>query len=462
MNVLFVAIDDLNDWTGFLGGHPDAHTPYLDAFAESSVVFRRAYCQAPLCNPSRASLMTGLRPSTTGVYSNHQPFRMTERGRRALTIPQVFRRHGYAALGSGKIYHNKYPDPVSWSEWHPDLMEQTLAFEPPVPRKPLNEMPAIGLEDKVDFGPLDEPDNVFLDYQTVDKCLELLGRQRRDQPFFLACGLAHTHLKWYSPRPFHERFDPEKISLPPLKDDDWDDLPREAMENVRPRVFSILRREGRWAEAVSAYLACGTFLDAQIGRLLKGLEESRFRDNTVVVLWSDHGWHLGEKFHWKKSTLWERATHVPLMIRAPGVSQDGTVCRRPVEHLDIFPTLLDLSGLPSKVDLEGTSLRPWLADPEAERDRPACTTWKWGNHSLRSERWRYTRYRNGTEELYDHETDPNEWVNLAADSRYEDVKREHARWLPEEDAPEGETLRWNEKPKEIYERLTGLLDQAPT
>ena len=386
---------------------------------------------------------------------------MTERGRRALTIPQYFRKHGYTALGSGKIYHNKYPDPVSWSQWHPGLMEQNIESDYRLPRVPLNGMPSIAFEDKVDFGASDEPDATFLDYKTVDKCLELLEQQSDDQRFFLACGLATTHLKWYTPRRFSEMFDPKTVTLPPLKEDDWDDLPKEAMENVKPRIFSILRREDRWAEAVASYLACGTFLDAQIGRLLKGLDESRFRENTVVVLWSDHGWHLGEKFHWKKSTLWERAAHIPLMIRAPGVSRDGGVCQKPVENLDIYPTLLELCGLPANEEIEGTSLGPLLADPNAARERPALTTWKRGNHSLRSERWRYTRYRDGSEELYDHESDPNEWENLAADSSYQGVKREHAKWLPKEDAPDGETLRWDEKPQQIYNRLTALLDEAP-
>ncbi|MBI3680801.1 MAG: sulfatase [Acidobacteria bacterium] len=425
-NVLFIAVDDLNDWIGCLGGHPDASTPNFDRLASRGVLFTKAYCAAPLCNPSRAALMTGLRPSTTGIYDNGQPFRQSPVSKDAVTLAQYFRTHGYRAMGSGKIFHDAFPDPRSWDEYFPALDRQ----KPPDPRP--EQLPANGIPNtaQFDWGPLKNPDSDMGDYKVVEYVTSQIAR-KHDRPFFLACGLFKPHLPWYVPAKYFDLFPPGKIALPSVKEDDLDDIPPIGRRMARPDGdHRKVIEHKQWRKAVQAYLAAISFADAQLGRVLDALDRSEHRDNTTVVLWSDHGWHLGQKLHWRKFALWEEATHNVLMISAPGVTRPGGRCPRPVNLLDIYPTLVELHGLPAKQGLEGTSLVPLLRNPPASWERPALTTYGRNNHSVRSERFRYIRYADGTEELYDHQDDDLEWHNLASDPRYELVKRELARWLP--------------------------------
>ncbi len=447
-NVLFISFDDMNHYVGFLGRHPDAVTPNLNRLAERSMVFERAYCQAPICNPSRASLMSGLRPSTTGVYNNRQPFRFSEVGRTCVTLPQHFRANGYVATGCGKVYHGKFPDPASWDSYSPGLYNQT----PPAPfyEGPLNRMVDMG---NVDWGALDVDEKEMTDYQAVDYCLDQLG-QDHDRPFFLTCGQTVTHLTWVTPRSYCERFDPSSTRLPDVREDDLDDVADVARRWVNANVHARLRDEGRWADAVAAYLACIHFADAQIGRLMAGLEASAHADNTVVVLWADHGWHLGEKQHWKKSTLWEEATRVPLLISAPGFARGR--CSKPVGLIDVYPTLSDLCGLPERAELEGQSIRPLLENPERDWECPSVTTYGRGNHAVRSERWRYIRYADGSEELYDHHADEFEWTNLAGDPSLQTVKDTHAEWLPTSNAQNAEIVEWPGDPDEYRRRIEAM------
>lgn len=427
-NVLFIAIDDLNDWVGHLGGHPQAHTPNIDALADRGVSFTSAHCTAPACNPSRASLLTGIRPSTSGVYLNSQPWRpaMPE----AVTLPHLFRRGGYHVAGRGKIFHGRFPDDdTSWDEY----ISKGRDPMPERDRRPLNGIPNAG---NFDWGPLDVPEEEMDDAKVAAWCVEQI-EAGYDRPFFLACGIFRPHLQWYAPRRYFEMFGEDEIILPNVRDDDLDDVPpigRKFAENGdHPRVLAT----NNWASAVRAYLACGAFADAQVGRVLDALYASPHADNTIVVLWGDHGWHLGEKLHWRKFALWEEATHAPLVFAAPGVTAGGGRCEHAVGFIDIYPTLADLCGLePPESQLEGESLRPQLADPGAAPGRPALTTHGRGNHSVRSDEWRYTRYVDGTEELYDEVNDPLEWTNLAGDPQYASVKQDLARWLPETDAPD--------------------------
>lgn len=430
-NVLFIAIDDLNDWIGCLGGHPNVKTPNLDRLAARGVLFTKAYCAAPLCNPSRAALMTGLRPSTTGVYTNTQPFRRSP-ARDAVTLPQYFRAHGYRAIGSGKIFHDAFPDPASWDEYWPALNRQRP--QDPVPAKrPLNGIPNTA---QFDWGPLPNRDDEMGDDQVVNYVAAQLGK-KHDRPFFLACGIFKPHLPWYVPQKYFDLYPLEQIALPNVKDDDLDDIPPMGRKMARPEGDHRKVLEYRqYRKAVQAYLAVISFADARIGRLLEALDASPYRENTTIVLWSDHGWHLGEKLHWRKFALWEEATHNVLMMVAPGVTRPGGRCARPVSLMDIYPTLVELHGLPAKPGLEGVSLMPLLKNPSASWDRPAVTTYGRNNHSVRSDRYRYIRYADGAEELYDHFEDELEWNNLAADPRYATVKRELARWLPHVNAPD--------------------------
>lgn len=433
-NILFIGVDDLNDWIGSFGGHPDAITPNLDRLLQRGVKFNNAQCAAPICNPSRTALFTGLRPSTTGVYGNSQPFRFNEKSKDAVTIPQHFHQHGYYTCGSGKMYHGAFPDPFGWDEYYPGLLKHV-----PSQRSPENK-PVCGVEGlgNVDWGPVDLKDEEMRDYKTVDYCISQL-KKKHNTSFFIACGIKLPHLSWYAPQKYFDMYDPEKITMPLLKDDDLDDIPKAGQKMIHRELFERIRQSGKWNEGVVAYLACVNFVDKQIGRLLAALDQSGYADNTIIVFWGDHGWHLGEKQHWKKNTLWAEAARSPFFISVPGLAQENAVCNRPVNLLDIYPTLIDLCGLPQQKELEGTSLVNLLKNPETQWDRPSLCTRKRGNHALIDERWRYIRYQDGAEELYDHMNDPNEWTNLAEDPSYLDIKKGFQKWLPKtdaEDAPE--------------------------
>ena len=434
-NVLFIAIDDMNDWIGCLGGHPDSKTPHLDRLAARGVLFTKAYCSAPACNPSRASLMTGILPSTSGVYHNPQPWRKAMP--KAVTIPQHFTAHGYRSIGTGKIYHGGFPDPASWDEYWPSKTK-TRPADPLPPGRPLN-----GLKKgHFDWGPVDVPDSEMADTKVVNWAIEQLGK-RGEKPLFLACGIFRPHLPWYVPPKYFKAYPPDKIQLPNVKDDDLDDIPAIGKQIAKPSGDHKAVIDGnQWRKAVSSYLASIAYADAQVGRLLDALDKSPYAKDTVIVLWSDHGWHLGEKLHWRKFALWEEATHNLLMITAPGVTTPGGRCESPVTLLDIYPTLIDLCGLgPNKV-LEGETLLPQLKDPAAARERPALTTHGRNRHTIRTKRWRYIRYDNGTEELYDHDKDEMEWTNLAGEAKHAQVKTDLARWMPKTnvpDAPKGKT-----------------------
>ncbi len=430
-NVLFIAIDDLNDWIGCLGGHPDVKTPNLDRLAQRGTLFTNAHCSAPLCNASRASLMTGLLPSTTGVYSNRQPFRRVRPD--AVTLPMHFMEHGYRAVGGGKIYHGGFPDPPSWQEYFPS-QKQNKPPDPAPENPPLNGIPNTG---HFDWGPIDVANGDMGDWQVADWAIGELGK-KHDKPFFHAVGIFRPHLPWYVPRKYFEMYPPEEVTLPNINENDLDDIPPMGVQIAKPdRDHKKVMESNNWRKAVSAYLACVSFADACVGRVIDALDRSPYADNTIIVLWSDHGWHLGEKLHWRKFALWEEATHNVMMVVAPGVTRPGVRCARPVTLLDIYPTLVELCGLRPKEGLEGQSLVPLLKNPTASWERPALTTYKRGNHSVRTERWRYIRYNDGTEELYDHDNDELEWNNLAKGPKYADVKAELARWLPKVNAPDG-------------------------
>ena len=425
-NVLFLAIDDLNDWVGFLGGHPDVKTPHLDALAKRGVLFTHAYCAAPACNPSRAALMTGIRPSTSGIYLNSQPWRNSPVLRNAVTLPQHFMAHGYTALGSGKIYHGRFPDPASWDRYWPSK-KYCRPADPLPPNRPLAGRAA---QKHFDWGPLDVPDEKMGDWQVADWVVRQLAK-KHDKPFFLAGGFFRPHLPWYVPKKYFEQYPLDKVTLPNVKKDDLADVPRIARTFARPQGdHARVLKHDAWRAAVQGYLASISFVDQCVGRVIAALDKSPHRDNTVLVLWSDHGWHLGEKLHWRKFALWEEATHNVMMVVAPGVTKPGGRCDAPVDLIDIYPTLVDLCGLKKKPELEGLSLLPQLKDPAAHRDRPALTTHGRKNHSIRSARWRYIRYKDGTEELYDHHADELEWHNLAKDPKHTETKAALAKWLP--------------------------------
>ena len=424
LNVLFIAIDDLNDWISCLGGHPDAKTPNLDRLAQRGLLFTSAHCSAPVCNPSRASLMTGILPSTSGVYKNGDRWRDFLPD--AVTLPQHFMANGYRAVGRGKIYHGKWPDtnPGAWDEYIPKGSDP-----PPLKTHPRYLNPTGNIE----WGPVDGTEEEMDDYKVATWTAELL-RQEHDKPFFLGCGFFKPHLKWCAPEEYFEMYPPENVTLPNIDENDLDDVPPIGVQFASRQTHDKITDADAWADGVAAYLACGAFVDEQVGRVLDALDKGPNRNNTVIVLWSDHGWHLGEKLHWKKFALWEEATHNLLMFVVPGLTRPGSRCTRPISLLDIYPTLIDVCGLSPNSDLQGKSLLPLLKNPNRDWDRPALTTHGRNNHSVRSQSRRYIRYSDGTEELYDHDNDELEWKNLLwgenPDPEHRRVADELAKWLP--------------------------------
>jgi choline-sulfatase len=430
-NYLFIAIDDLNDWVGCLGGHPQVKTPNIDRLAARGTLFANAHTQATLCNPSRASLLTGLRPSTTGIYALQPKLRNVAALKEAVTLPQALAKNGYRTLGEGKIFHDNLSPAERAREFQ--VWGEVEYYKKMPSQKFVATPDAIRL---MDWGPFPATDAEHDDARLTDWAITQLTAKPQ-QPFFMAIGLRLPHVPLYAPEKWFDLYPDDKLVMPPVKDDDRSDTPEFAWylhwKLPEPRL-SWLRANNQWRPMVRAYLATISFMDAQVGRLLEALESSELAGNTIVVLWSDHGWHLGEKGISGKNTLWERSTRVPLIFAGPGVVA-GARCHRPVELLDLYPTMLELSGLPASAALEGHSLAPLLRNANAKRDWPAITTHNQGNHAVRSERWRYIRYADGSEELYDHRRDPNEWYNLARDPRYSKVIAEHRRWLPKVNAP---------------------------
>jgi arylsulfatase A-like enzyme len=444
-NVLFIPVDDMNDWVTHLGGHPQALTPNLDRLAKRGVTFTNAHCAAPACNPSRVALLTGLRPSTTGIYHNSNPWRpvLPE----VVTLPRHFKNQGYFTAGFGKVYHGSYPDAGDWDIW---------GSAPGDSRKvPKEKHLGDGGVGGIRFGPLENSDEEMIDHLNVTRAIEQLKR-KHDKPWFIACGLIKPHMAFSVPRKYFDRFPLESIKLPEVPADDLGDIPPAGVKMARPQGdHKEIVESGRWKEAVQAYLATINFADAQLGRLLDALDESPDRDKTIVCLWSDHGWHLGEKQHWRKFALWEEATKAPMIWVVPGVTEPGGVCARPVDFMNIYPTLDDLCGLPAPEnprgqEIEGVSMRALLTEPNAAWDRPALTTHGRNNHALRSQEYRYIRYADGGEELYDHRSDPMEFTNLAQDPKFAGVKAGLAKWLPEANVAEAPRDKRGAKKKKKF------------
>jgi choline-sulfatase len=432
-NVLFIAIDDQNDWIGSLGGHPLAKTPNIDALAERGTLFTNAHCQSPLCNPSRTSLMVGLRPTTTGIYGLAPWFRNVERFRERVTLPQHFKQQGYRTFTAGKIYHGGVGGPQAQARefdvWGP---RGGVGVKPPeklIPPTPGGNHPLM------DWGVFPHKDEDKGDYQVAGWAVDQLAQMSPDQPFFMAVGFFLPHVPCYVTQKWMDLYPDDDSVLPLITEGDRTDTPRHSWllhwDLPEPRL-KWLRENRQWRNLVRSYLASTSFADAQVGRVLAALSERGLAENTIVVLWSDHGFHLGEKEITGKNTLWERSTRIPLVFAGPGVAAKAR-CEQPVELLDLYPTLAELCGLPSREGLEGQSLLPQLRDASARRERPAITSHNQGNHSIRTQRWRYIRYGDGSEELYDMLGDPHEWSNVAADPKNAAIIEEHRRWLPKID-----------------------------
>ncbi|MBM3837069.1 MAG: sulfatase [Verrucomicrobia bacterium] len=423
-NVLFIAVDDMNNDLGCYG-HLMVKSPNIDRLARMGVKFDRAYCQFPLCSPSRSSLMTGLRPSQTRVFNLQYHFRTGLPD--VVTLSQLFKNNGYFAARVGKIYHYGNPgqigtsgldDPPSWSQViNPAGRDKTV-----IETNILNYTPKRGLGSAMCYLPDAEGrDEDHTDGKVALETIKLL-EAHRDKPFFIATGFYKPHTPYVAPKKYFDLYPLDSIKLPAIPADEQARAPKPALASNAPwPYFGVTEDQAR--ECKRAYYATISFVDAQIGKVLEAMDRLQLWDNTIVVFWSDHGYHLGEHGLWMKQSLFEESARVPLIIVAPGTKARGKTSPRVVEFVDLYPTLADLAELTPPANLAGASLRPLLNNPIRRWNRPAFTQVQRGQfpgYSVRTERWRYIEWDDGAKgtQLYDHRTDPRELNNLAANPKY--------------------------------------------
>lgn len=431
LNVLLLMADDLAATLGCYG-HPQAKTPHLDALAERSVLFTRAYCQFPHCNPSRSSMMSGLRPNRTRVSNNED--NLYKNIPDVLTMPHHFRQQGYETARCGKIFHLGVPsglesmdDPKAWTFGTPFKSE--LPY-PPKRKSTVNVK--TGKKQGIGWQEIEGDDQSLCDGQFADTAIDWLKTKRsKDSPFFLAVGFHRPHLPLVAPASYYDQYPMEGITLPDAPPDDERDIPEPARNGAVPGYTVSTTPEQRRA-AIRGYLACVSYVDAQVGRLISTLNELGLEDDTIVLFTSDHGWHLGEHGLWHKRSLFEESARVPLILHVPGAKGNGSKSASLVELLDVFPTFCDLTGVQTPKNVEGMSLKTVLTDPakiihdgaftQARRGKDAE---HWGR-SVRTARWRCTEWDEGKIgiELYDHDSDPHEYQNLATDPAHADTLKE--------------------------------------
>ncbi len=459
-NILFIAIDDLNDWVGAFGGNRQVKTPHLDEFAGRSMTMTRAYAPSTVCCPSRTAILTGKYAHNTGVYGNRQNLKDAPHARDLVTLPEYFGRRGYHTLSAGKIFHRHATEhSVDEGQW----AFHELAHPPAKWGMAWEKTPAVpGVKAQggdLSWGATSVPTEQTKDYAAALWAAEQLNRDFDGKPFFLALGISKPHLPWYVPREFFDMYPLADVEPAPFQRDDFDDIVRPdgkpVFRNALHDRFRIADETGMHREANRAYLAAASYADACVGAVLEALNNSPHADNTIVMIWGDHGWYLGEKLRYGKCWLWEEAARVPFMVRVPGVSQDGARCERVVNLIDMYPTLVELCGMPANPQNDGRSFTPLLADPEREWDHPALTTFQYKNHSITDGRYRYTWYggqADGAEELYDHQADPLEHDNLAYDPKYREVLERLKQHLPEHNEPPSPENPYNDRMRQNQKR----------
>jgi arylsulfatase A-like enzyme len=450
-NVLFIAIDDLNSCLDGMNGETTVHTPNINSLAARGILFTNAHCAAPACNPSRASVMTGLAPSTSGVYFNNQDWRVNKILKDRATIPHHFQQNGYTTHGGGKLYHaaslsekqfTGLLDPRPWDEYFPSKNRQ-MPPEVKPENFPVNGNPKY-YGGHMDWAALDIDPDEMADAKVVSWAEKHLSINH-DKPLFLAVGIYRPHIPWWTPKEYFDKHPLDEVKLPEVIENDLEDVPEAGRKMRKQGWHQWTVENNKWEESVQAYNASVSFADDMVGRLLAALKNGPMAETTIVVLWTDHGYHLGQKEHWEKFALWEQTTRVPLIIAAPGNFQTGKLCDQPVSLLDIYPTLVELTGTKATEKLDGVSLVPLLKDPKKKTNRSVVITQGFQNHAVRSDKWRYTRYADGSEELYNQITDPKNFHNLlalhssqsdggASSSKYQGVKKELSVWLPKQNA----------------------------
>lgn len=449
-DIVFIIVDDLNDWVGCLGGHPDAKSPNIDALASSGMLFSQGYCNSPQCRPSRTSLNYGIYPFKTGTYFNA---RFPDEAKiKTPTMQEFFIDSGYRVASGGKVFHGT-----------PGKFGDSLFNRPRDPRPPKDQDNFNAMRAPNDGYALDVTDEEMGDYKVAQWATQQWEKVT-DKPLFMCVGFFRPHRPLQVPKSWFDLFPLDSIRRPaePEGVDDWDDMPEFARRLARSHAHKPLHKSllagsrnellsdheyivahREWDATIRAYQASIAFVDRQIGHLIDNLNENPRGRETYVMLVSDHGWHLGEKKHWCKAAIWEQTTHIPFIVRGPAV-EAGSKCTQPVSLIDVYPSLVDFAGLDIPAWLDGTSVKPQLADPSSPREA-AISSYGEGNTSVRTQRWRYIRYEDGSEELYDHQVDPNEWTNLANSPKHEQTKKSLSRMIPTNQHPGLKVKSWFDK-----------------
>ena len=443
-NVLFIAIDDLNDWVGCFGGNPQVITPNMDRLAEQrAMIMNKAYAPSTVCGPSRSALLSGKRASSTGVYGNRENMRLAPLTKDVTTLPQYFSQHGYHTLSTGKIFH-KHPteDGMDEGQWAFDEFAALpgggkggMLWEKSPSAEDGNEK-----GEEFRWGAVKAPVEKTKDYLACKWAADQLQRDFEGKPFFLALGLSKPHLPWEVPQQFFDLYPLDKLKPVDIVRDDLKDIVGKKGDPIfrpDPR-FKAADKANLHLEAQQAYLANISYVDYCLGVVFDALAKSKYADNTIIMLWGDHGWHLSEKMKYGKTDLWEESCRVPLLVSVPGITKPDFKCEGVVNLLDMYPTLVELCGLPPNAENEGRSFAPLLKNPSMEWNVPTLTTYQYKNHSLTDGRYRYTWYggkADGAEELYDHSVDPLEHTNLAANPESQEIIALFKKYLPTHDEP---------------------------
>ena len=456
-NIVFISIDDLNDWVGFLG-YEQVKTPHMDRLAARGFSFSNAHCPAPVCGPSRTAILSGMRPVTSGIYDNNIKF--SRDLPQVVSLPEHFKNNGYQVYGIGKLFHGstanvpstafdvyggKLGSAAPFTSSDLQISKQNPYHEISKLGKtfklPLNGMPADRYWNRAntfDWGPVDLPDSLFSDRQSVDWSIDKLHKIK-DQPFLLTLGFERPHQPLFNPKRFHDMYPLNEVELPKTPANDLRDLPQRAKQlALYPKTsgkHETVVKYGQWENAVASYLASVSFVDELVGDLVKALETLKLNNNTWIVLWSDHGWHLGEKSHWGKATGWYRSTRVPFLIIPPAGSTDynkAIEIKNMVNLLDLAPTLADIAGIPKKTSWEGRSLMPLLSEEASDWEEVSLTTFSIGSHTISTPDWQLISYFDGSFELYDLVNDPNQFKNIADLPESKIVVEQLKKHIPEE------------------------------
>lgn len=434
-NIVLIAIDDLNDWVGAFGGNPQAITPNMDKLAEQSVIFQNANCPGPVSGPSRSALLSGFMPYTTGIYGNANNMLDSKLVQEHATLPEYFSKNGYLTISKGKIFHkHTTKNGFDHGHWAYDIWEQEKGGGGLQTDKLYSRNKGIINGEKVEnakyttgggtefaWAPTEGGKEETKDYMTAQWFAEKL-QEDYDKPFFMSVGLSKPHLPWYVPQEYFDMYGLDTLKIPEFLLDDLDDIVNEdgkKMFKPSEDFLWVNEDEELFKRAVQAYLANVTYADECVGVVMDALNNSKYAENTIVILFGDHGWHLGEKLKFRKASLWKEATQLPMMIKLPEMTEKQ-YCYRTVNLIDLYPSLIDLCGLPEKPILDGESIVPLLKNPKMKW-HPTVTSKGPGAFSVMAEEWHYITYGNGVEELYDLKNDPMEWTNLIR-TKSDDVK----------------------------------------